>query len=99
MACESCDDVEQSSSEFSSSPSSLSITRAIFIVDLVGLTKGLTLGFDGADAVATSLVSRSGEVKVSMIRPDRRRRLETCSSSLEIIEPFRFTIEVGSQAP
>lgn len=98
MACESCDDVEQSSSYFSSSPSSLSITWAILIADFAeakGLTEGLTLGFDGADTVTTSLVSRSGEVKVSIVRPERRR-LETRSSSLEIIEPFRFTMGVGS---
>ena len=94
MACESCDDVEQSSSRFSSSPSSLSISRAIFTAEVRGLTKGLTLGFGGADAVTTSLVSRSGEIKVSIIRPERRRRLETRSSSLEIIEPFRFTMEL-----
>ena len=93
MACESCDDVKRSSSSVSSSPSSLSITRAILIADFDEV-KGLTLGFDGADAFTTSLVSRSGEVKVSMIRPERRRRLETRSSSLEIIEPFRFTMRL-----
>ena len=78
MSCEMCDDVEQSSSLFSS------ITQGIVIafVEVKGLAKGLTLGFDGADAVTASLVSRRGEVKVSMIRPERRRRLETCSSSL-----------------
>ena len=95
MACESCDDVEQSSSSVSSSTSSLPITRGILMADfdeVKGLTTCLTLGFDGADAVTTSSVSRSGEVKVSMIRPDRRRRLESRSSSLEIIEPFRFTM-------
>jgi hypothetical protein len=89
MACESCDDVEQGLSKFSST------ARGILIAEFVEV-EGLTLGFDGADAVTASLVSRRGEVKVSMIRPERRRRLETRSSSLEIIEPFRFTMWVGS---
>ena len=53
--------------------------------------KGLTLGFDGADAFRTSLACRSGEVEVSMVRPERRQRLETRSSSLETVEPFRFS--------
>ena len=88
MACESCDDVEQRS--VSSSPSSLSITRVILVVDFDEV-KGLTLGFDGVDAVTTSLVIRCGEVKVSMIRPERRR-LECCSSSLENREPFRLAM-------
>ena len=93
MACESCDNVEQSSSSVSSSPSSLSMTQAILadFDEVKGFTKGLILGF-GADTVSTFLVSRIGEVTVSMIRPERRRRLEPRSSSLEIVEPFRFTM-------
>ena len=92
ITCGSRDDVEESSVS-SSSPSSLSITRAILIADFDEV-RGLTLRFDGVDAaltVTTSLVSRS-RVKVSMIRPERRRRLETRSSSLENFEPFRLTM-------
>lgn len=71
-------------------------THAIFTAGFE--VKGLTLGFDGTDAFTPSLACRSGEVEVSMVRPERRRRLELRSSSLETVEPFRFSaIDFGGQ--
>jgi hypothetical protein len=75
--------VKQISSWSSSNPYSLLARRVIFLADFVGLTPD-------ADALTTP-ASRSGEIEVSMVRLERRRRLETRCSSFDTVEPFRFS--------